>query len=97
MRKFRTLTVFLMAFLLWNIPNLAFAVYRDDGDEPGEPLAGATLVLVFVGIPVLFGLVISILVLAPNWFRKNAREFSNLAPKDPLFIEEDSKRKAISS
>ena len=89
MRKFRTLSVFLTAILLWNIPNLAFAVYRDDGDEPGEQLAGATIVLVFIGIPVLVGVVISILVLAPNWFKKNTREFSNLAPKDPLFINDD--------
>jgi len=97
MRKFRTLSVFLTAILLWNIPNLAFAVYRDDGDEPGEQLAGATIVLVFIGIPVLVGVVISILVLAPNWFKKNTREFSNLAPKDPLFINDDSNRKAISN
>lgn len=97
MRKFRGLSVFLIAISLWSIPNMALALYRDDGDEPGEPLAGSTAVLVFVGIPVLFAAVVSILVLAPNWFRKNAREFSSLAPKDPLFIEEDSTRRAISS
>ena len=96
MKKIRGLSVFLVSTLLWSIPNLAFARYRDDGDEPGAPLPGATLVLIFVGIPILVAAITSILVLAPKWFRKNSREFANLAPKDPLFIEENSSRKEIS-
>lgn len=96
MKKIRGLSVFFVSTLLWSIPNVAFALYRDDGDEPGVPMAGATIVLIFVGIPILFAAVISILVLAPNWFRKNSREFASLAPKDPLFIEENSSRKEIS-
>jgi len=95
-RKFRGLAVFLMSIALWSIPNLAFALYRDDGDEPGEQLAGATAVLVFVGIPVAVGLIVSLLVLAPGWFKQNAKEFSALAPSDPLFVEDKPSRKAIS-
>lgn len=95
-KKIRGLFVFMMSTLLWSIPNVAFALYRDDGDEPGVALPGATLVLIFVGFPILVAAVISILVLAPEWFRKNSREFGNLAPKDPLFIEENSSRKEIS-
>ena len=94
-RKVRGLMVFLMAISLWSIPNLAFALYRDDGDEPGEQLAGATIALVFVGIPLSVGLVVSMLVLAPGWFRKNAREFSSLTPSDPLFEQDKPSRKSI--
>lgn len=95
MKKVRSLVIFLSAFLMWSIPNLAWALYRDDGDEPGEAMAGSTLALVFVGIPVAVAAVVSILVLAPSWFKKNAKEYSSLTPKDPLFIGEDSNRKSI--
>lgn len=94
--KVRGFLVFLMAISLWSIPNLAMALYRDDGDEPGEQLSGATLALVFVGLPVAVAFITTLLVLAPGWFRKNAREFSNLTPADPIFMKDDSDRKSIS-
>ena len=87
-RKGRGLLVFLIAFSFWSIPNVAFALYRDDGVEPGEQLSGATIALVFVGGPVAIGLVTTLLVLAPGWFRKNARDFSSLTPIDSLFLDE---------
>ena len=96
-RKVRGWLVFLTAFSFWSIPNLAFALYRDDGDEPGEQLSGATIALVFVGGPVAIGLITTLLVLAPGWFRKNARDFSSLTPQDPIFMKDDSGRKSISS
>jgi hypothetical protein len=96
-RKVSGFLVFLMAISFWSIPNVAFALYRDDGDEPGEPLSGATIALVFVGVPVAVGLITTLLVLAPGWFRKNAREFSSLTPSDPIFMKDDSGRKSISS
>jgi len=95
-RKVRGYAVFLLASTLWMIPSLASAArFRDDGDEPGEPLAGSTAALVFVGIPVATGLIISLMVLAPGWFKRNAREFSSLTPQDPLFLDEKPNRKAI--
>ena len=44
----------------------AFAVVRDDGDEPGPPLSRLATLLIFVVVPVGLFLLITLLVLAPS-------------------------------
>ncbi|MEY3388081.1 MAG: hypothetical protein RI944_854 [Actinomycetota bacterium] len=48
----------------------AFAVFRDDGDEPGNPLSGFSSILIFIGVPLLVVAIISLAILAPQWTRK---------------------------
>lgn len=61
------------SFLLFlNQP--AFAVIRDDGDEPGEAISGAATIALFIGAPLLLIGLISLMILAPQWSRKARRE-----------------------
>ena len=48
----------------------AFAVFRDDGDEPGNPISGFSSILIFVGVPLLIVSFVSLAILAPQWTRK---------------------------
>ncbi len=48
----------------------ALAVYRDDGDEPGNPISGFTSIAIFIGIPSLIVAIICLAILAPQWTRK---------------------------
>lgn len=52
----------------------AFAVIRDDGDEPGVAISGAATVALFIGFPLLIIGLISLAILAPQWSRKARRE-----------------------
>jgi len=48
------------------ITSPAFALVRDDGDEPGSGLSVAQTLGLFVGLPVLMFLVIAALVMLPS-------------------------------
>ena len=52
----------------------AFAVIRDDGDDPGVAISGAATVALFIGFPLLIIGLISLVILAPQWSRKARRE-----------------------
>ncbi len=47
----------------------AFALVRDDGDDPGRAMPVGEALLVFVGVPVALFLIISLLVMAPSLAR----------------------------
>jgi hypothetical protein len=57
-----------LMMLLMSSP--AFAVMRDDGDDPGPGLSVAETLGIFVGIPLLLFLVIAGLVMALDKSRK---------------------------
>lgn len=48
----------------------AFAVFRDDGDEPGNPISGFSSILIFIGGPLLIVGMVSLAILAPQWTRR---------------------------
>ena len=48
----------------------AFAVFRDDGDEPGNPMSGFSSILIFIGVPLLIVGIVSLAILAPQWTRR---------------------------
>ena len=48
----------------------AFAVFRDDGDEPGNPMSGFASIMIFIGGPLLIVGIVSVAILAPQWTRK---------------------------
>lgn len=56
------------------ISQSAFAVIRDDGDEPGVAISGAATVALFIGFPLLIIGLITVAILAPQWSRKARRE-----------------------
>ncbi len=47
----------------------AFALVRDDGDDPGRPMPVGEALLIFVGVPVALFLIISLLVTVPSLVR----------------------------
>ena len=61
-----TLVLFKVLFFL----EPAFAVFRDDGDEPGNPMSGFSSILIFIGVPLLIVGIVSLAILAPQWTRR---------------------------
>jgi hypothetical protein len=47
----------------------AFALARDDGDDPGPGLSAGMVLLVFIGVPVGLFLLIALLVSVPSMVR----------------------------
>jgi hypothetical protein len=69
-----TISIASLSTYLLTISQPAFAVIRDDGDEPGVAISGAATVALFIGFPLLIIGLIAVAILAPQWSRKARRE-----------------------
>ena len=69
-----TISIASLSTYLLTISQPAFAVIRDDGDEPGVAISGAATVALFIGFPLLIIGLITVAILAPQWSRKARRE-----------------------
>ena len=56
--------------LMTVISTPAFALIRDDGDEPGPGMGIGETIAIFVGIPILSFVIIAGLVMLPDIMRK---------------------------
>ena len=69
-----TIPIASLSTYLLIISQPAFAVIRDDGDEPGVAISGAATVALFIGFPLFIVGLITVAILAPQWSRKARRE-----------------------
>ncbi|MDP4746312.1 MAG: hypothetical protein NWR58_00555 [Candidatus Nanopelagicales bacterium] len=97
-RVAKTSVLSLLLFLTF--AQSAQAVIRDDGDEPGEAISGAAIIILFVGIPLLILGLIALAILAPQWSRRARRESGFISHSDTWWLNgpgNEAKHKEIES
>ena len=75
----------------------AFAVKRDDGDMPGDPMAVGQAFVLFVLIPLSVMAIVWLLVAAPGWTRGGRASSTDAWTGDPLVLDSSAAPVAVDS